>query len=476
MRRAPPREASSRIATVALLSLALGCSLTRVDVDRCELASECRAAFGFGSRCNPEGTCEPAPLEPRCERTWPADLYEHPANHTERLVIATVVDTSLATHVARANAVELAVQDATTSGGVDGRPFGLIVCSIAQDPRFDTRSRAEASLAVVRHLERNLDVPIIIGPPGSGEVQAAFEASERVVFISPSATSPTLTALEPIPASDERPGRLWRTAPTDVEQADQIAADLGARGIDRVALIAQRGAYGDGLVALLSERLDGLQIARFETAGQLSSAVSAVAAGDAEEVLFVSSATADAVSFANAVADDGAFMTRSFFFTDAAANEDLLRGLPASIRARVRGTRPALDTALAVEFERRYRVTYGDSNVDALSFTAHAYDAGWLALYALAWAVFQEPTIDAGAIGRGLRRLSSGPDIAAQEPTWADAIAHLREGRSIDVRGASGALDYDPDTEERSEAGMSFEVWLVSSDGNTFCRRDEACP
>lgn len=463
-------------ALVALSLFALGCTLTRVDVDRCELASECRAAFGFGSRCNAQGACEPAPLEPRCARTWPEDIFERPSEHGDRLIIATVVDTSLATHVARANAVELAVQDATASGGIDGRPFGLIVCSIAPDADFDSRSRAEASLAVVRHLERDLDVPIIIGPPGSAETQAAFEGSERVVFISPSATSPTLTGLEPVPASDDQPGRLWRTAPTDVEQADQIAADLASRDVMRVALIAQRGAYGDGLVELLNERLDDIEIVRFETAGQLSGAVSAVASGDAEEIIFVSSATADAVSFASAVATDGAFTTRRFFFTDAAANEDLLRGLPASLRARVRGTRPALDTVLAVEFERRYRVTYGQNNVDALSFTAHAYDAGWLALYALTWAVFQEPIIDARGIGRGLRRLSSGPDIAAQETSWPDAVEHLREGRSIDVRGASGALDYDPDTEERSEAGMSFEVWLVSSDGESFCRRDEACP
>ncbi|MCB9620045.1 MAG: hypothetical protein H6724_11435 [Sandaracinus sp.] len=99
--------------------------------------------------------------------------------------------------------------------------------------------------------------------------------------------------LEPIPASDDAPGRLWRTAPTDVEQAAQIAADLAARSVTNVAFIAQRGAYGDGLVALLEARIAGLQVVRFETAGQLSSALGVVADGSASEVIFASSSTAE---------------------------------------------------------------------------------------------------------------------------------------------------------------------------------------
>ncbi len=461
----------------ALVALALaGCSLTRPDVDDCRSTAECRAAFGFGFVCGGDGLCAGAPAEPRCAATWPVNLFANPAEGG-RLVIATVVDTSLETHVARANAVQLAVQDASADsagveGGIDGRKFGLVTCTIAEDTTLDTLSRAEATLRVTRYIEGALDVPVVVGPPGSGEASAAFEATTRTLFISPSATSPALTALEPVPASDAAPGRLWRTAPTDVEQADRIASDLSSRGVRDVALLAQQGTYGDGLVALLTERIAGLQIERFETQGQLSAAVGVIADGGASEVIFASSATADAVSFLTAAAADAAFTGRRFFLTDAAANEDLLAGLPmdAGFRGRVRGTRAALDPVRAASFAARYRVAYGASDVDALSFTAHAYDAGWLALYALGWATLQEDRVDAVALGRGLRQLSSGVAVDVGELSWPVVLDAFRAGRSVDLRGASGALDYDPDTEERSEDGQSFEVWRVSSDGTAFCR------
>ncbi|MCB9603628.1 MAG: ABC transporter substrate-binding protein [Sandaracinus sp.] len=466
-----------RVWALLLLTLA-SCSFTRVDVADCRDSTECRAAFGFGWICGGDGLCAQAAPEPRCNTTWPADLLTNPAQG-RRLVVGTIIDTSLETHVARANATQLAIQDASSAGGVAGREYGLIVCSSEQDAAFDGRTRTEATVHVARYLDSVLDVPIVVGPYGSGETEATFEATQRLVMISPSATSPTLTDLEPVPASDDAPGRLWRTAPTDVEQAAQIAADLAARSVTNVAFIAQRGAYGDGLVALLEERIAGLQVVRFESAGQLSSALGVVADGSATEVIFASSSTADSIDFLTAVEADATFDGRRFFLTDAAANTDLLAGLPsdAGFRDRIRGTRPSLDPVRAAAFERRYRVAYGENDIDALSFTAHAYDAGWLATYALAWATLQEPRIDARALGRGLRRLSEGTEIDVGELSWPDVITAFAAGESVNVGGASGALDYDPDTEERAEEGMSFEVWIVASDASRLCRADDTeCP
>ncbi|MCA9615521.1 MAG: hypothetical protein KC586_22350, partial [Myxococcales bacterium] len=111
------------------------------------------------------------------------------------------------------------------------------------------------------------------------------------------------------------------------------------------------------------------------------------------------------------------------------------------------------------------------------SFTAHAYDAGWLATYALAWAALQETRVDARGLGRGLRRLSEGTAIDVGELSWPDVMTAFAAGESVNVRGASGALDYDPDSEERAEEGMSFEVWIVASDASRLCRADDTtCP
>lgn len=462
----------------SFLFLLAACSFTRVDVAECRDSSDCRDAFGFGWTCGGDGLCAQASVEARCTTTWPADLLTNPAQGT-RLVVGTIYDGSLATHRARANATQLAIQDATSAGGIAGRELGLVLCTSEENGSLDARSRTEATVYVAAYLEDVLDVPLVVGPYGSAETAATFEGTDRLVMISPSATSPILTALEPVPASDEAPGRLWRTAPTDLEQAAQIAADLAARGVTDAAFIAQRGAYGDGLVALLEARITGLQVVRFETAGQLSSALGVVADGGAAEVIFASSSTNDSVDFLAAVEADAAFDTRRFFLTDAAANADLLAGLPSDVgfRDRIRGTRPALDPVRSAAFERRYRLAYGESDIDSLSFTAHAYDAGWLAAYALAWAALNEPQIDRRALGRGLRRLSDGDPLDVGELTWADVIASFERGEGIDVRGASGALDYDPETEERAEEGMSFEVWIVASDGSRLCRADDTtCP
>lgn len=464
--------------SLASLALLPACSFTRVDVAECRDSTECRAAFGFGWTCGGDGLCAQAPTEPRCTTTWPSDLLTNPAQGT-RLVVGTIYDGSLATHRARTNATQLAIQDASSAGGVAGRELGLVICTSEEDATFDTRSRTDATVYVAQYLEDVLDVPLVIGPYGSGETGATFVGTDRLVMISPSATSPTLTALEPVPASDEAPGRLWRTAPTDVEQSAQIAADLRARGVTDVAFIAQRGAYGDGLVELLQERIPELDVVRFETAGQLSSALGVVADGTATEVIFASSSTNDSIDFLAAVEADAAFDARRFFLTDAAANADLLAGLPSDpgFRDRIRGTRPALDPDNSAAFERRYRLEFGESDIDALSFTAHAYDAGWLAAYALAWAALNEPRVDGTALGRGLRRVSEGTPLDVGELTWVDVIEAFERGEGIDVSGASGALDYDPDTEERAEEGMSFEVWIVASDGSRLCRADDTtCP
>ena len=461
-----------------LLGLALlvaSCSFTRFDRSECERNADCRDAFGLGFVCAEGGFCEAGASEPRCARTWPANLLEEEGG--DRIVIGTIVDASLATHVARANAVQLAVEDASNAGGVDGRAFGLVTCTIEENADFDALGRGEAALRVAAHLEEVIGAPIVVGPPSSGETQAVFEATEAMVLLSPSATSPSLTALEPIPATDEVPGRLWRTAPTDEEQERQIVQDLEARSVTDVIVVAQDGAYGDGLVALLSADFPDAEVVRFATEGQLGGALGVVSDSAAEEVIFISSATDDTVSFLTAAAADPTLDDKRFFLTDAAANEDLLVGLPegdTDLYARIRGTRPATDPDLADDFARRYRIAFGESDVDALSFTTHAYDAGWLALYGASWALLQEGGVSPRGVARGLRQVSGGAELDVGELSWTQVVDAFAAGESVDVSGASGALDYDPATEERAEGGSSFAVGVISRDGARICAADDA--
>ena len=231
------------------------------------------------------------------------------------------------------------------------------------------------------------------------------------------------------------------------------------------------------LVALLSADFPDAEVVRFATEGQLGGALGVVSDSAAEEVIFISSATDDTVSFLTAAAADPTLDDKRFFLTDAAANEDLLVGLPegdTDLYARIRGTRPATDPDLADDFARRYRIAFGESDVDALSFTTHAYDAGWLALYGASWALLQEGGVSPRGVARGLRQVSGGAELDVGELSWTQVVDAFAAGESVDVSGASGALDYDPATEERAEGGSSFAVWVISRDGARICAADDA--
>ncbi len=478
MAASDPARSALRALLHTALCCGLACTFTRAKQDDCRDNAECRAAFGLGWVCGESGFCQEASPQPRCTSTEPENLF---GAGESRVVIGTLIDGSLSTQVARGNAVRLAIIDANNAGGFDERRFGLVTCDIRENFEGDSLSRAEAATASSRYLEEVIGAPVVVGPPSSEEAEMAFAETSEVVFISPSATSPALTALEPIPATDDAPGRLWRTAPTDEEQARQIAADLMNRGVTEVYALVQRGAYGDGLLTLLAEHLPGLPSARFSTNGQLSGAVDLVADDSAQEILFISSNTEDTIDFLTAAVGDARFDGRRFFLTDAAANEDLLTGLlglpPAqrdSLVGRIRGTRPANDARLASAFASRYRIEFGQSNIDALSFTAHAYDAGWLSLYGIVWAALQEGEVTPRGVARGLRRVSAGTPVDVGELSWEVILEAFRAGQTIDVTGASGALDYDRATEERSEGGQSFEVWSVARDAMQLCRADDA--
>jgi hypothetical protein len=64
-------------------------------------------------------------------------------------------------------------------------------------------------------------------------------------------------------------------------------------------------------------------------------------------------------------------------------------------------------------------------------------------------------------IAQGLRKVSSGKAYDVAPLSWGGILETLRGGATIDVQGASGALDYDPITEETS---AEIQVWVIGSD------------
>ena len=468
----PPKEAKMAHAPLFLiLAFASACTLTRGQVDTCESTAECQAAFGVGSICSSDGFCE-APTEfARCETVFPTDLESNPDAYPDIVLIGTIVDQSLETQRARAQSVELAVRDANEAGGVEGRLFGLIVCTNEESPDFDARSQLEASVASADYLA-SVGAVAVVGPQSSAAAEAVFtQSSDQLLLISPAASGDALTDLEPAP-SDAAPGRLWRTTAPDARQAAAIATDIASseRNIMNLAIVHSSDNYGRGLSSQVQENLpSSITVVdyEYETLGRLSEIQAEIGRSEAEEILLISSRTDELVGFLRPAAENMRYDERTFFLTDAAANRDLAEGIDdlTDLLPRIRGTRPAISDAVTLDsFYSRYSITFMEDARD-LSFTPNAYDAGWMALYAVAWAVLQESgELNPTTLGRGLRQLSSGDTIRVQLSSWSDVNDAFAMGMSIDLQGASGDLDYDPSTEELS---AEFRFWQVTSDGIT---------
>ncbi|HKE13749.1 MAG TPA: ABC transporter substrate-binding protein [Kofleriaceae bacterium] len=461
-------------ACIAAAAILAGCTLTRTDVVDCDTDGDCRAAFGLGFVCNRDGLCDEVEPAPRCSETFPPGLFDDRFQERDRILFGNLMDRSVQTQVARERSAQLAYDQANQEDGVDGRSFGAVFCTVEENPDYDDLARTDAAVASAEFLATSLGVPAIVGPAASSDTQAVFQAlaGTGVLVISPSATSPSLTDLDPATVSDDAPGLLWRTAPSDGLQGAVIAADMldpgegRAAPVAHVAVIHEVGAYGEGLFDVFAPAFqDGggtVDLLRpFDGDGQLADAIADVASSRAEEVLFISSQPDDIAGFLDSAATLSGYDGKGIFLTDAAANPDVLSQANPARFPQIRGTRAKpLDEGkdlVYASFIAAYTAAFRE-DVRSFSFAANAYDAAWLLAYGAAWALLQEDGLDGTRIARGLRHVSDGESVAVRPGGWVSVQQAFRDGRSIDAAGASGPIDFDPDSEETA---ADIEVWRI---------------
>ncbi len=479
---------SLRLLPITLLAasgLAGGCTLTRTTATDCRTNSECSDAFGFGFACNTDGLCEEAQPTARCEKTYPENLFARREDYRDLIVFGNLMDRSNSTHVAREQAAQLAYKEASAEGGVDGHEFGAVFCTIEADTGLDDLSREDAAVASARFLADTLGLPAILGPSASGDTQKVFQDTQLkatgALVISPAATSPALDSLDPADVSDEEPGLLWRTAPSDALQGAVIASDMmtvdhgRTAAVTKVAAIhAASDAYGDGLYAVFASEFqarggDLPMELPFTNETELNAAITTAEGLQVDEVLFISSQADEIKAFLNGAANHVCLgetpdsLPKGLFLTDAAANEAVLTASLTSCFPQVRGTRQRPldrnDDPVFANFVTAYSTANSGQDVGQYSYAANAYDAAWLLVYGAAWALLREQGVLNGQnIARGLRRVSSGSRILLQPGNWVEGREAFRAGNSINVSGASGELDYDPDTEE---IAGDIEVWSI---------------
>jgi branched-chain amino acid transport system substrate-binding protein len=470
------------VLVTALGAALAGCSLNLFPRAECGTNADCRAAFGRGWICvADDGLCAVAPPQPRCS-SFPADLLGDLASHEDDIVIGNMFDQDA--FFGMQLSARLAVIQVNTRDGLNGTLFGMIECDNTADFEGDGLGDPEATAVIANYLTDVIGLPAIVGPATSTRAEVAFNTSSPLgtMHISPSATSPTLTPIDGATSSDEDPGLFWRTAPPDTLQGEVIALEMavldrdgdGEPDVDLVGIVAQVGAYGEGLAEVFQLHYTGSsELITYTDVSELGPIAAQFNAAEYDAVLVISSSTSQIADFLNAASAPGlsGYPDKTLFLPDGAFSSELIEGsqdLASDLYPNVRGTRPHEPSGLAYNtFVASYNAVFNPAPNEMpgqLPFPAHSYDAAWLVIAGVAWAdANEEDGITGLGIARGMRQVSEGAEFNTGPNDWNSVKAAFADGDSVDINGASGSLDFDPVT---GETAAPVDVWQIISDGD----------
>jgi branched-chain amino acid transport system substrate-binding protein len=506
------RRAVGWLAGPAACLLSSGCVLTNIGHDDCSGDDQCAAAFGLGSQCQKgfctapqacktghdcrealgggvcvEGRCSATfPEDPDCGRVEPPDLLSRPAiGEDAPLVIGGMFALDDAKNSARADSARLAVRDINRSGGMaDGRELGIIVCDNGgpENGLLD-EERVALNEKDLGYLAGTLGVPLLVGPSSSSDaitlVNALVKDELPTVIISPSATSPELTAIEDRLEPKDPYGLFWRTCPSDRLQGKALAIDVDDFGdlIHHVAVVYIQDPYGEGLsqefiASYGVERTTSFPFTPDDIASEASLEKLAKDIDATEEldgIVLIAVQASDTVAILKHLADKPA-STAFLFLTDGSKDATVLLDpkLPKAVRDMIVfsfGTAPAAPEGQNFQlFADNLDHAFG-VDASAFSFLAHTYDATFAGAAGLLYASRNGPRYDGKDVANGLALLVSGPKVAVRPTEWNSAKTSLLRGNAVNLDGTSGRLDFDAKT---GEGPGAIAYWGVSSDGKSF--------
>jgi len=467
-------------------------AVSKVDFNECTENTTCRDAFGLGWVCGDAGLCEETAANSRCKETWPTDLLKNPDDYRDVILLGSLFDHNNNDGDGQlVNSASLAVEQANQTGLTEGRKYAIIHCDYQANTDIDKMSSEEAVVAGAKFLADNYGVAAIVGPGTSSLAEAAFTELQKpeytpTLLVSPSATSPSLTDIDV--RDGDKPGLFWRTAPPDsllgeVLAARMMAGDeaLGDVPITQAAVIFTNDTYGQGLANELDRNftgpLDSYSYDDPNNIGALAIQVSESGLPSSPEVgiVFIGSTVEDVVDFVNAgVSNSGFYSNVTIYLGDAGYNTQVLDQTQSGlslIYPRIRGVFPGeidKDSSAYKQFDTAYRTTFDGDDPTMSSYSPHTFDATWLAIYGTAWAEYQRDGALSGLdIAFGLQQISDpgGKEIEVGSLSWPSVKSEFKAGRAINVNGASGSIDYDPETEE-TKAPVLY--WKILADGSGF--------
>jgi branched-chain amino acid transport system substrate-binding protein len=448
--------------------LASACSFTTAgNFEECKTDLDC----GTVGACS-QGFCLPLPADCRREEAGGrVKAFETP----DRIPLVALLPLSERgqaddTEVQGLNAMKLAISEANDRQGVRNKSFGLFVCNTQRDRNIAAKQGA--------WFIENLRVPAVL-TSGTGDTKGVASDPTRLdagTFIM--ATSATGTDLTSVFRTN---GSVWRVPPSDLQQARVLrklvqTAYPDAGGV-RVDVMYVDDDYGSGLGNALTDELlaSGYVSERrplvVDDIGKIGPVVTNLANASPRATVvvalppYVREIINRARVFRELTRDGG----HQWFLADGAKDPAVLRNEDGGVASTLVELDQALGTAPAqgaggafAAFRDSFRTRYGiDPN--SFSYTGHNYDATWLVMLATA-AATGTGTVDGPALTSSMGKLSTltQPPVLLRADSWTQASNDLLQGLSLNVEGASGALDFDGDAGVPS---APYEVWQVSDGG-----------
>jgi ABC-type branched-subunit amino acid transport system substrate-binding protein len=454
------------------------------DVIECVTGQDCRALFGGGACVN--GECRPTlPTDSACPLFEPEDLYDRPATGDDaRVILGGIFSLEEGFDQNLTKAVRLAIREINRSGkGIGGKEYGIVFCDNG-GPNNDTEGAEREALNThaLDYLAGTLGVSAIVGPLSSRDATTLIGHEVKKgypsVIISPSATSPSLSAPIDKLAETDPLGMFWRTCPSDELQGAVLGKyvlgmDLA---IQNATVLYLQDPYGEGLATVFAAEFPGntelVPFQPFTPGDDLSSYVQQVAATNPDAILVIAVQGADTVALLEAMSTVPALQTTKFFFTDGSKDEGTLLNmdLPDLVKAMIqgsKGTAPAKPEGPNYTLFASNLAADFDLVADQTAFLAQSYDATYLAAYGTLYAESVDTAYDGRLVAEGLSRMISElPEVNIAPTDWTKGKAAITSGdRQFNVFGTSGDLEFDP---EVGEAPAPIEIWSVDDNLSGF--------
>ena len=325
---------------------------------------------------------------------------------------------------AMAASAELAFKEASDSGSLLG---GETISVVRADSTcVDSAAATAAAEGVISQ-----GVAAIMGADCSGvtgAIASNVAVPNGVVMISPSATSPGLTAL------DDK-GFFFRTAPSDA-RGGQILADITKdRKVKSVAITYTNNDYGKGLADVYEAavKAHGIKVtavlAHEDGKADYSSEVATLAAAGGDAVAVIGYLVQGGKGIIQGSLDSGAF--DKFILSDGMIGDSLTDTFGKDLNKSFGSMPGSMDKKTAGTFENVAKAAGIDSSGP---YTGESYDAAALIVLAMQ----AGGSADRASIAKNIMDVANAPGTKIYPGEIKKGLDLLAQGKKVDYEGATG--------------------------------------